>query len=212
MTRFSEKALTWAFIAFRNSLPPNHERKVKLANVVKLRYDKVTPGIVHLVQSDGSDFYRRLPKLDSLEAIAENLVLFPVHMIVTFKAEGKLKDFVLNLSSIKRFRLGLYDIFALDNENVNIGVISFDMKTQAQNLVTKFQIYASKHTDMNIYLVGKLAMLIDNMYASKSNLLDLSRKFHCKFNQRLKTDEEFKQLVKNIISINIVKQIFPNVY
>lgn len=105
-----------AFTEVRDALPETHERRKMLSNITSLQYDTLTPGVVYMRVPD-----RRLPHFrrlsgSSLDEVATNMVLFPMHHIIQFEFDKSSPDYatILQMPASRREKEGIYDIFISD--------------------------------------------------------------------------------------------------
>jgi hypothetical protein len=130
MARISEQDLTTAFIAFRDSLPEDHGRRIRLASVNRIRYDTVDPSIVHLISDETTEGYRRLPVEGDVNQVASTICLFQAHIFERFDLKEEfayMRPMLLSLSDEIKSSYGIYDVFITDATESHIVILRKDM-------------------------------------------------------------------------------------
>lgn len=84
MATVSKDTLLAAFVAFRDSLPANHNRRQALREITDLRFDTKDPTICHLLIKD-QERIRQIDPSQPVEKIAEAMVLYPAHIAISVK-------------------------------------------------------------------------------------------------------------------------------
>lgn len=80
----SKDALLAACIAFRDSLPADHNRRQRLKNVNDLRFDTTDPTICYLMEPTSQNL-RRIDPTQPVEKLAEAMILYPSHTMLTLQ-------------------------------------------------------------------------------------------------------------------------------
>lgn len=162
--------LTQAFIAFRDSLPVDSERRQTLQKITSLRFDTRTPNLLHLCSSDPSwhPTYRRLtlPTARSLEEVAEDLVLFPPHTEVYGRVPEDVLDFILNLSPEMKEKYCILDQFV--SVDANLIVIIGNISDQSENIFYLLANEASKTKDPDAYFIRHFIFSVASQLQEKS--------------------------------------------
>ncbi len=168
MSQFPIADLTNAFVLFRDQLPADHERRLRLANVTSLRYDTITPDVVHLIdhlidpEHSDPDF-RRLTG-NTLEEVASNLVLFPKHYVISLVDVPEYTTMALEMSKHRREKEGIHDIFRVDwsTDHTSTSLVLLvkrqdddDDDTVSQQMKQNLESYYVKKTDPEQYLISK---------------------------------------------------------
>ena len=163
MSLFSVDLLYTAFVNARDSLPADHERRIRLARVTSLRYDTITQDIVHLIApGEVNPLFRRVTG-STLEEVASNLVLFPAHLMVAFGDVPDTTKPSLEMPKSRREKEGILDIFQVDwacTSNPTSLILltkyrSEDMQADSTQMQDVLQMYWLKKTSPEQYLIAK---------------------------------------------------------
>jgi hypothetical protein len=149
MSTFTIQELTNAFIACRDALPEDHERRVRLAKVTELRYDTITPNLVHLVSENDNPMYRRVTKTSVWQA-AREILYFPKHMISSSSSEFKQQ--VLNLSPELKAKYSILDMFEVDTMEGVVLIADYDL---GFNVGSKLALHFLKKSNVDEYFLLK---------------------------------------------------------
>lgn len=164
---YTREQLTQAFITFRDSLPETHERRQTLQKFTSLRFDTITPNLLHLCSSDPDDdyhAYRRLilPTEKSLSEVAEDLVLFPPNTVVYGTASGDAREFILHLSPKLKEKYGVIDSFVSDHSmsESNVVVMLKSNLEQSPHIFDLLGIETIKAKDTDAYFIQHFVLSI----------------------------------------------------
>lgn len=158
-------SLYTAFVNARDSLPTDHERRIRLAGVTSLRYDTITPDVVHLITpGEENPSFRRVIG-NSLEEVASNLVLFPAHLVIYFADHPEITKASLEMSKSRREKEGILDIFRVDcsskGSSTSTSLIllakyrSGDIGVDSAQIQNALNMYCTKKTDHETYFISK---------------------------------------------------------
>lgn len=147
MATVSKDALLAAFVAFRDSLPANHDRRQVLGEVTDLRFDTKDPTICYLILKD-QERPRRIDPAQPVEKVAEAMVLYPAHSTMSMQMPAKVVE---KLASYRQ--PPIRDLFLTDTGKV---VIHVEEGTDKEVVAEMLDDEILRQFDMAKYIATKL--------------------------------------------------------
>jgi len=201
-----------AFIKFRDSLPSDHERRIRFAEFNSLRYDTLNPDVV-LIFSPLENFplVRRV-RGNTTEEIARNIVLFPKHTCIWC---GDDSGILLQMSERRRKKDHIVDILRVDypprvgtNGKPSSYVIIQTTHEDINAFDNRIILYNTKKTDYDRYLAVKtftsFAGIFKNMTILESTEFELNfhlkQSFIDKVTQALKEHPAVKENIDQLLN------------
>lgn len=169
---YTLEQLTQAVLAFRDSLPEDNEFRRDLRDIKALRFDNVTPGLLHISFSDEKcpDIYRRVtfPTEKSLDDIAKEIVLYPIYVMIF--------GFDLQLTPRLVHQYKIVDKFQTDHINTmyeRVIVVNLNQKDAEDFYNFLVMTYWKVHNPDNYYLQYFVSTVAGQLQKRGSNLYDL---------------------------------------